>query len=399
MRISTANAYDTSLQALMNRQSAMSATEQQMTTGKRVNLASDDPAAAARTERALAAENRNAASQRAVDASKDAMTLSESAMGDATGLLQSAREALVQAGNATYTDTDRAGVATTLAGLRSQLLAVANTVDSAGNHLFGGQGGTQQPFVDTTAGVQYRGTDGSQQSASTDALALATTGAPAWMQSRTGNGVFEASATAANLGTGWIDSGSVTDPSALTGSTYRIDFDVSGALTTYSVFEDGNPTAQSGVTFAPGAAVRIDGMSANISGSPAPGDSFTLAPSTSSLSVFDALDQAIAALKTPGRSSAQVAQGNARDLTRINTVLGSVIASRSAFGAEMNRTSDVTDRLTTQKLSVQTQRSNAQDLDMTQAISDFTNQQTGYDAALKAYTMVQKLSLFNYLSS
>lgn len=399
MRISTANAYDTSLQALMLRQSAMSATERQMTTGKRVNLASDDPAAAARSERALAAENRNTAMQRAVDASKDAMTLSESAMGDATGLLQSAREALVQAGNATYTDTDRAGVATVLAGLRSQLLGVANTVDSAGNYLFGGQGGAQQPFIDTTAGVQYRGTDGSQQSASTDALALATTGAPAWMQSRTGNGVFEASAAAGNLGTGWIDSGSVTDPSTLTGSTYRIDFAVSGGVSTYSVFENGSPTAQTGLPFTPGTAVQIDGMSANISGSPAAGDSFSLTPSSSSLSVFDALDQAIAALKTPGRSSAQVAQGNARDLTRINAVLGSVISSRSAFGTEMSRSADVTDRLTTQKLSVQTQRSNAQDLDMTQAISDFSNQQTGYDAALKAYTMVQKLSLFNYLSS
>jgi flagellar hook-associated protein 3 FlgL len=35
---------------------------------------------------------------------------------------------------------------------------------------------------------------------------------------------------------------------------------------------------------------------------------------------------------------------------------------------------------------------------MTNAISDFASQQTGYDASLKAYTMVQKLSLFNYLN-
>ena len=35
---------------------------------------------------------------------------------------------------------------------------------------------------------------------------------------------------------------------------------------------------------------------------------------------------------------------------------------------------------------------------MVQAISDFQNQQTGYDAALKAYSMVQRLSLFQYLN-
>ena len=51
---------------------------------------------------------------------------------------------------------------------------------------------------------------------------------------------------------------------------------------------------------------------------------------------------------------------------------------------------------TTQKLASQTERSNAEDLDMVQAISDFQNKQSGYDAALKSYAMVQRLSLFQY---
>jgi len=67
--------------------------------------------------------------------------------------------------------------------------------------------------------------------------------------------------------------------------------------------------------------------------------------------------------------------------------------------ATMNRIDSVTDRLSALKLSSQIERSNAEDLDMTQAISDFSNQQTGYDAALKAYSMVQRLSLFNYLNT
>jgi len=32
------------------------------------------------------------------------------------------------------------------------------------------------------------------------------------------------------------------------------------------------------------------------------------------------------------------------------------------------------------------------------AISDFQNQQTGYDAALKSYASVQRLSLFQYVN-
>ena len=34
---------------------------------------------------------------------------------------------------------------------------------------------------------------------------------------------------------------------------------------------------------------------------------------------------------------------------------------------------------------------------MTEAISEFQNQQTGYDAALKTYSIVQRMSLFQYL--
>ena len=43
-------------------------------------------------------------------------------------------------------------------------------------------------------------------------------------------------------------------------------------------------------------------------------------------------------------------------------------------------------------------RSNAEDLDMLQAVSDFQNKQSGYDAALKSYAMVQRLSLFQYVN-
>ena len=398
MRLSTANSYNSSLQALMDRQSTMSSTQQQMTTGKRVNIASDDPSAAARAERALASQNRSDATQKAVDASKNAMTLSESALGTAGSLLQSARETLVQAGDAGLTDADRTSLAEQLQQLRSQLLSVANSTDGGGSYLFGGQGAKQSPFVETTSGVQYRGVAGAVQAASADALTLNTDGNSTWMQNRTGNGVFKTSAVT-NNGSAWIDSGQVTDPSAVTGSTYSIQFSVSGGATTYTVLKDGNATALTNQPFRSGTAVDIDGMSATITGAPANGDVFQMAPSTPTLTAFDALDKAISDLKTTGRSGGAVAQANNENLAALDQAIGGITASRSNMGTQLSRISDVTDRIADQKLASTTAQSNAVDLDMTQAISDFSNQQTGYDAALKAYSMVQKLSLFNYISS
>ena len=99
------------------------------------------------------------------------MTLTEGALGDAGELLQQAREALVAAGNASYSDAERAGVAEQLEGIRQQLLAIANRGDGAGGFLFGGQGSSPPPFVDATGGVLFRGTAGEMQVASDEVAA------------------------------------------------------------------------------------------------------------------------------------------------------------------------------------------------------------------------------------
>ena len=77
--------------------------------------------------------------------------------------------------------------------------------------------------------------------------------------------------------------------------------------------------------------------------------------------------------------------------------MASLNLARSATGGALNLIDNETTRLGTQKLAAQTERSNAEDLDLPQALSEFQNQQTGYEAALKSYSMVQKMSLFQYI--
>jgi len=115
--------------------------------------------------------------------------------------------------------------------------------------------------------------------------------------------------------------------------------------------------------------------------------------------VFDTLDQAIDDLSTPSRTGTQVAQSNAQALQRMDSVMGNVQAARATVGAVLNRIDAETSRIADQKLASQTEESDATDLDMVQAISSFQTQQSGYDAALKSYSIVQRLSLFQYLGS
>ncbi len=405
MRISTANAYNAALDSLMQRQNEMTTAQLQLTSGKRVGKASDDPAAAARAERALAAEARAGASQRAVDASKTATTLAESALGNAEELLQQAREALISAGNAGYSDADRRSLADALRGLRSQLLGLANSPDGSGAYIFGGQGATQPPFVDGPGGVSFTAPSGQMRSASSDDLPLTLDGHAAWMQARSGNGVFETRAGDTTITpvssvplNATIDAGRVTAPGDVTGHTYTLRFTAADRFDIVDASAPPPGTVASNQAYTAGQPITgVPGLTVTISGTPAAGDAFTVQPSTS-MSVFDTLDRAIADLSTAGRTGAQIAQSNAANLAGLDAVLEPLRSARSVAGGVLNRIDNVSDRLSTQKLAAQTEVTNATDIDMTQALSAFANQQTGYDAALKSYAMVQRLSLFQYLS-
>ncbi|HJV95406.1 MAG TPA: flagellar hook-associated protein FlgL [Albitalea sp.] len=398
-RISTANSYDAAIDNLSKRQTDLARTQAQMSTGKRVVRPSDDPTAASRAERALASISRVDASKRAVEASQSVMSQTESSLGDAGELLQRARELMVAAGNGSYSDAERKSVAQELRGIREQLLMVANRNDGGDGYLFGGQGSNQPPFLDVPGGVQYIGSGGQTQVAGQEELPLTLDGGATWLAARTGNGVFE-SRVIASTGTAVIDAGGVSNPAALTGSTYSLQFSISGAgVTTYSVLKDGLATAQTNVNYVSGQAISVDGMSVTIKGAPAAGDQFELRPSTSTLSVFDVLDQAVTGLSTANRSSTAVAQSNLMNLRNIDQVMSRLQAARSSVGETLNRIDSVNNRLDGLKLQGQADRSNAEDLDMVQAISEFQSKQSGYDAALKSYSMVQRLSLFQYINS
>ena len=400
MRISTAHAYSSSIDTLLRRQRDMSDSQAQLTSGKRLIRASDDPAAAAHAERALASATRVEASQRGVQTSEILMTQSEGALTDAGDLLQRARELMIAAGNAVHSDKERLTTSNELRSIREQLLVVANRSDGGRGYLFGGQGSSTPPFLDTPGGVQFRGTAGQAVAADGERLPLSVDGQEVWMQTRTGNGVFE---TRANISTGaaWIDSGNVSNPTLVTDSIYTINFSGAPGALTYSILKDGAGTAQTNVPFTPttsGVVIEIDGVAANIKGAPLAGDQFEFLPSTPTLSIFDALDKAVTDLAVPSLTASNRAQLNGFSLTNIDAALSRLTGARAEVGNALNQIDSTGSRLASQKLQAVSERSNAEDLDMVSAISEFQNKQTGYDAALKSYAMVQKLSLFNYVN-
>jgi flagellar hook-associated protein 3 FlgL len=406
MRIASNSSNQGNVSTLQQRQQALQQAQEQMASGKRIARPSDDPAGVAIAERALNAQKRAESSQRALAASRNAMTLSESAVGNASGLVQNAREILLNAGNGSYSPAERKTLALQLRELRGQLLSLANQSDGSTGFLFGGQGASVAPFVDTPAGVQSQASGGAANASPTENLPLSVDGAAVWLHANSGNGVFVTAPggidgeAGRNQGSGWINPGQVNDPSAYPGKDYQIDFGLTHGASTYSITEQpGDVVKARDQPYVSGKAITdVPGISFNISGAPAPGDSFSLKPSTPDLSVFGAIDKVLVTLDNAQANSGQVMQAVNSGVRDVDQVLGNFQSARSVAGEALNRLDALEGRTSAAILSAQTTRSNAEDLDMVQAVSDFTNKQTSYQAALQSYSMVQKLSLFNYIT-
>jgi flagellar hook-associated protein 3 FlgL len=394
MRVTQANAFDRSVQNLQQRQQGLTDAQARLTSGKRVERASDDPTQAARAERARAAHLRAEVSERALEASRNVMALSEGALGDAVDLVQQARELMVQAGSPALADGQRATIASSLRAIREQLLLVANRSDGDKGFVFAGQGASQPPFLDTASGVQFRGTPGLLMAAADEPLPLSVDGSVAWMRNPRGNGVFETSQAPGNSGRGWIDAGRVTNPGAVTGDEYEVVFT---SPSTYSLLRNGSATAVVNAPYVAGQAIEFDGQAIVMQGAPQTADRFISRPSAPTGSVFEALNAAADELALPNRDPAQRAQAVTFGLRDLDSALGQLSAARSALGEAMNRGDVVGDRLADAKLVAKQEQSSAEDLDLVAAISEFQNRQAGYDAALKTYSMVQRMSLFDYM--
>jgi flagellar hook-associated protein 3 FlgL len=414
-RLGTANSYDNVLRNLQSRQTALANLQENLTSGKRVVVASDDPTAAAQAERALTRIARIATDQRALEAQRNSITAAEGALGDVTDAMQRFRELVVSAGNAVFTPAERRSVAIELSGLRDQIYAAANRNDSNGLPLFSALGSALAPFVGPTAPpVDYTFNGLPGQAASTEVtIPFSLDGDDAFMHQSARDGVYNVTVASAvglipNNRSLQTNNVTVTNRNLVNGSAYSIGITavdtttVPGTTTvTYDVTETpaiGGPFVGLTVSY-PSTQVgsipvtAMPGLAMTITGTPAVGDTVTV---DTSPSLFSVLDDAIRDIGGAGNNNAST-QAVSQALHNLDIGMDRISAVRGRAGDLLNRAERITDNQSKRSIQLEADRSRAEDLDMVKGISDFQNLQTAYQAALQSYAQVQKLSLFNYI--
>lgn len=406
MRLSTSWMYQQSLASMMNQQSSLAATQNQVSTGKRINVASDDPAGAGRVislNHILAANAQYTAN---IDAASTRLDTAQSTLNSVNDLYNSARDLTLQALNGSLADSDRQAIATQLTQMRDQLLQMANTTDATGQALFAGTSSNTVPFVKNASGsVSYAGNDGQPRAAIGAGLTVPTgeSGSAIFMDVAAGNGRFVASANAGNTGTLVVGENAVSDPTAFAAGIaanggYTITFD--GAGNWSALDGGGNPLLDGGGnpvtgTYAAGGSISFNGLTLSLDGEPQAGDSVSIQGGVSQ-DIFTTFNTMIATLQGGG-SSAQVTNTLNRQLEALDNAQAEVTRAEVDIGGRTNALAAQRSAYQDLGVTYKSTLSDTRDVDVYQAISNLSLQSTALQASQQVFAQVKSMSLFNYI--
>jgi flagellar hook-associated protein 3 FlgL len=399
MRISTSEFTSQAIAAIDNQSAALQQTQNQVSTGLAVQNAADNPVAASEIVQLSQQQSQLTQYGSNLDAAQTRLTLEESSLSTATTTLQSIRDEVVQAGNASLNDTDRAQIVTQIQQQVQSLLGVANTQDSNGEYLFSGYATQTQPFTtDASGNVSYQGDAGTRliQISPNQSVADSDTGATAFMDVAAGNGTFTTAASAQNTGSASIDTGSVTNIGQWVPGNYTLTFT---SPTAYQVTNAAGTVVGTGA-YTSGTAIAFNGVEVTVTGTPAANDSFSIAPSgkQSMFATLTALTAALSQSAATPASAAQLTTSLNSALTNIDQNINNLDSVSASVGARLNMLTAQGNTNTSTSTALTTQKSNLQDVDYAAAVSTLNQQMVGLQAAEQSYAAISQLSLFKYLS-
>ena len=396
MRISTAQMFNQSITSVLDKQTSTSKILEQLSSGKRVNTAGDDPVAA------IGIDNLNQQNalvdqfMKNIDYANNRLSLTESKLGSVETLTGSVREQVLRAINGGLSDSERQMIADELRGTLEELVAVANTKDESGNFMFAGYETGKQPFAfDASGNVVYSGDSGVRNAIVASGVTVATNipGDNAFMNAPSGLGDFSANYLATQVGDFNVQSASITDPLTYVEDSYTFTMvganlevrDSSAALvTTVPAFDATNP-------------VSFNGIEVKLQGQPAAGDSFSITPQ-SEVSIFDTINQAISLVEDSSRvDTPQGMSELAQILNNLDSGVNQISIARGQAGNSLKSLDSHSATHTEEKLVNSSALSMLEDLDYASAITELEKQQLALNAVSSVFSKVGSTTLFDYI--
>jgi flagellar hook-associated protein 3 FlgL len=397
--------------SMSDQQSTLASMYQQISSGKRILTASDDPLGAAQAVQLTLKSGALAQYSTNQTTALSSLQQEDSTLSNVSNVIQSIQTQIVHAGDGSLTDSDRSAVATAIQGLRDQLFGLANTTDSDGNYIFSGLKGGTAPFSNNASGTgaSYSGDQGQRtvQISEGRSIPVGDTGQSIFQSVSPMESDPVSRAADTNTGTATISAVSVSDTSNPgNASKYTISFSVSqtDGSTTYSITSDpADNTLPTNVAYTGKTDITLGGQKVTLDGTPADKDSFTVQPAASENNdIFATLDTLVNALKqTTGSPSAGAALTNALTTagTKINNTFNNVLSAQTVVGGREQQVQSTQTAMQTSQTQTASDIANLTSIDLVSSISQYELTQNSLQAAQMAFSQIQKMSLFDYIGS
>jgi flagellar hook-associated protein 3 FlgL len=385
------------LTAINNLESTIAGTQDQVSTGLAFTTPAEDPIAAGNVSNLdqVLAQSQQYTSN--ANSAQTSLQTENTALTQLQTQLQSLYSLALEANSGTVSSENLNAIAAQATQIQNTLLGIANTQDGNGQYIFSGYATATQPFTLNATGASYAGDQGQAQVqvAAGQTVATGDNGDAVFNTIKTGNGTFTVAPAAGNSGTGVVGATTVADAADYAGGSYAIDF---GANSSYQVKDAGGNVVASG-TYTSGQTLAFAGLQISLSGQPAAGDSFNVAPSGNQ-SLFTTVQNLITALNngtgTPGKQ-AQLGNSIAAALGNLDQAITQTSTVQAEVGGRLNSVTTALSLATAQQTQLQTSISSLQSLNYASAVTTLDSENTQLSAALEAYTQTQGLSLFKYI--
>ncbi|EON92347.1 flagellar hook-associated protein FlgL [Marinobacter lipolyticus SM19] len=408
IRISSQQVFSGGINRLQDLNVGLNKTSEQISTGKRVNRPSDDPVAAARILKLDQELARVDTYQRNAQLADNRLKQEENALASSIDVIQRVRELTVQAGNGSLSQNDRNSIASELKERLDQLATIANTKDASGEYIFSGFQGNQQAFTKNVSGDWvYRGDEGQRVLEIDDGVTVPISdhGKGIFVDVQAAEPTFFAEASSSNTSGARISSGMVVD---------RAEFDlVYPDDIAISVVDDGAgglevqafnrqtdaPLVVDPPAYTSGGSFEVAGAQVEIFDA-AIGDEFTL-KTAQKQSAFTSIEKLIYGLENIDKSApgGQDAYDDliGNSLTNLDFAQESIIKKQTELGGRMNAVESTQSFLEDSSVYSNEIRSQLQDVDYAEAISNLSFQSFVLQAAQQSFAQVSRLSLFDRL--
>ncbi|WP_339726262.1 flagellar hook-associated protein FlgL [uncultured Paraglaciecola sp.] len=407
MRISTGQLYDRSIQSVLNNQAELSDIQQQLSSGKKLLRPSDDPVGSAQVIRLTEEIDLITQYKKNSNLLTNSLEQEETVLSSVNNAIDRARVLMVQSGNGIMSADDKNAIAIEIAQIRDQVFDLMNSRNPSGEYIFAGFQSASPAFSFNASSpgnlYNFEGDGGQNEIQVSDTVSL--------KMNNSGQEVFEnvysrlktsitgsVGATSASLeiqGQSAFDKFHSNNYDAITPANNEFQVTIISP-TQAEITNVGTGAVLDTVDFASGSTLLYQGLEFNISGTTGDTVNFQL-EQPEKKNIAETLNDFVEALTNENISNSDFDEALADALTGVDNSKTSIGNAISQIGGRRNSADSVLSSNLDLEIANKTARSNIEEVDYAEAVSELSRQETALQAAQATFTRVTGTSLFDYI--